>query len=524
VPGAERDDASRRQEVRYRRIVESTLDSLVISRLDGTILEANDVAHAMYGYAPGDFVGRNLFDVVDPEWQEPAAQLIQDVSSGQVVTFTGICRRPDGERLWIEGRATLLEEDGETRILSMARSITDRVRTFEILDNLVQERTRELTTLLDVTRTIGSTLDLETLMSVVLDAVQRLIGYDGASLSVVDGEDLVIVVGRPGYGQDRPATRRISLSERSAIWHLVARGDPVVIDDVLGDSPLARTYQHAAALAGFSSDMSFCSWMGMPVILRNEVVGILSMVHRTRDFFTQQHVDLVGGVTRQLAVSIDNVRLYARAQKAAVLEERQRLSRELHDSVSQVLYSVALGSKTARALIDRDVPQAAHALDFTIAQAERGLSEMRALIFELRPESLEQEGLLAALQRQIAALTARYNVPVTLLATDEPQVDLAVKEALYRIGQEALHNTFKHAGASAVQVALHESESEVSLEVRDDGKGTDEVVEVPGHLGLRSMRERAQRLGGDPSIQSGTGTGTTVMVTLPRSWGRAAES
>jgi signal transduction histidine kinase len=140
---------------------------------------------------------------------------------------------------------------------------------------------------------------------------------------------------------------------------------------------------------------------------------------------------------------------------------------------------------------------------------------MRALIFELRPESLRQEGVVSALQRQISALAARYDVPIKLIAGKEPDVQLQVKEALYRIAQECLHNTFKHAAPHAVTVTLSESAEAVVLEVRDDGKGMDPSGEFPGHLGLRSMRERALRLGGSFEIESEIGQGTTVRVTLP---------
>jgi PAS domain S-box-containing protein len=291
-----------RQEARYRHIVESTLDSLVLSDLDGTILEANDVAHELYGYEHGDFVGRNLVELVDPEWGDSVGEIMSGLQSGTVATFTGICRRKDGERIWIEGRASLVQEDGKTFVLSMARSITERVRSFELLEQRVQERTRELATLLDVARTISSTLDLETLMSLVLDAMQRLVGYDGASLSVIDGDDLVIVAGRQGFDVARPASRRVSLDERSDIWYLVARGGPVLIDDVLGDSPLALAYREAAAK--FQWEANFRAWLGVPVMLKGEAVGVLSMVHREASLFTQHHVDLVDGVTQQLAVDI----------------------------------------------------------------------------------------------------------------------------------------------------------------------------------------------------------------------------
>jgi signal transduction histidine kinase len=200
----------------------------------------------------------------------------------------------------------------------------------------------------------------------------------------------------------------------------------------------------------------------------------------------------------------------------AVAEERRRLSRELHDSVSQALFSIGLGAKTARALLERDPAQVAEPLDYVLAQAELGLAEMRALIFDLRPEALAREGLAAALERQAAALEARYRVECRLVLEGEPKARLTVKEALYRIAQEALHNTVKHARASAVRVHLAHSPAQIVLEIEDNGLGFDAAGSYPGHLGLHSMHERAAQVGGRLTIESTPGEGTLVRVTVPR--------
>jgi signal transduction histidine kinase len=191
------------------------------------------------------------------------------------------------------------------------------------------------------------------------------------------------------------------------------------------------------------------------------------------------------------------------------------LARELHDSVSQALYGIALGAATARTLLDRDPPQAAGPLDYVRGLAEAGLAEMRALIFELRPESLETEGLVAALAKQAAAARARHELQVEADLSDEPALPPAAKEALYRIAQEALHNVVKHAGARRVTIRLASEGDAVVLEVADDGVGFAADGAFPGHLGLRSMRERAERVGGTLAIESAPGAGATVCARVP---------
>ena len=144
------------------------------------------------------------------------------------------------------------------------------------------------------------------------------------------------------------------------------------------------------------------------------------------------------------------------------------------------------------------------------------MTEMRALIFELRPESLEREGLVAALEKQATALQARHGIRVEAAFDGEPEASLEVKEALYRVAQEALHNTVKHARAANVKLKLEERPEGFTLEVSDDGTGFDAQDDFPGHLGLKSMRERASRLGGTLEVASEPGLGVSILARVPR--------
>ena len=197
------------------------------------------------------------------------------------------------------------------------------------------------------------------------------------------------------------------------------------------------------------------------------------------------------------------------------MEERQRLARELHDSVSQALYGIALGLHTARIQLDRDPGELPESLNYLLSLAEAALEEMRALIFELRPESLESEGLVVALSKQGAALQARHGMAVQIELCEEPNLPLQVKQALYRIAQEAMHNTVKHARASNVELVLRQTATAVILEVRDDGVGFDPTGSFPGHLGLHSMQERLSSLSGMLQIESAPGQGTSILVQVP---------
>ncbi|HEX7734141.1 MAG TPA: sensor histidine kinase [Ktedonobacteraceae bacterium] len=208
--------------------------------------------------------------------------------------------------------------------------------------------------------------------------------------------------------------------------------------------------------------------------------------------------------------------LYEQAQELAALQERQHLARELHDSVSQVLYSMSLGAHTVLdALESKELEQARISAHYVISLVEAGLTEMRALIFELRPESLETEGLVAAFNRQVAVLRTRHKLAVQFDLEKEPDLPLEKKEALYRIAQEALHNIVKHARASTVVLQLIAQQDEIVLEIRDNGRGFDPTELFLGHLGLHSMRERATKVGGTLIIKSTPGKETMIRACIP---------
>ncbi len=209
---------------------------------------------------------------------------------------------------------------------------------------------------------------------------------------------------------------------------------------------------------------------------------------------------------------MENARLFSDARAKAALEERQKLARELHDSVSQALYGIALGVETAREVLPDNPERAAAPLDYVVTLAEAGMTEMRALIFELRPESLEKEGLVAALEKQAAAVQARHGIRVETTFGNEPDAPLEAKESLYRIAQEALHNTVKHARAANVKIKLGRDSEGITLEVSDDGVGFDANADFPGHLGLNSMRERVSRQGGTLEIASVQGKGVQIFA------------
>ncbi|MGE0487722.1 MAG: PAS domain S-box protein [Vulcanimicrobiota bacterium] len=208
--------------------------------------------------------------------------------------------------------------------------------------------------------------------------------------------------------------------------------------------------------------------------------------------------------------------LQRETEEKTKLEERQRLGRELHDSVSQALYGIGLGVRTALAQLERDAQKAREPLEYVLSLTDSALTEMRALLFKLRPQALENVTLSEALSGQLAALKVRYELETEAQTPDEePAMPLELKHAAFRIALEALNNAVKHAYPRRLQLRLTFPEAQLYLEIEDDGRGFDPDGDFPGHHGLASMQERVERLGGELAIESELGVGTAIRCRLP---------
>lgn len=248
---------------------------------------------------------------------------------------------------------------------------------------------------------------------------------------------------------------------------------------------------------------------------KDETPGELSAVFLDGQEPSRREIEFWSATADQASSAIGIDDLLRRTRAEASERERARMARELHDSVAQALYGIALGAKTARAQLARDPSKATESLDYTVSLADGAASEMKALLFALRPDALEEGGLTPALARLAEALRARYKLDAALDAEEEPQVGGDVKGALYRIAQEAAHNAVKHAKATHVDVRLVRHGLDLVLTISDDGVGFDPATPRTGSLGLKSMRERAVAIGAAFDVTSSLGAGTTVTVRLP---------
>ena len=265
------------------------------------------------------------------------------------------------------------------------------------------------------------------------------------------------------------------------------------------------------------------TFLGVPIVVRGKIYGNLYLTEK-RGGAAFTDADELAAVTlaAQAGVAIENARLFSEASERHALQERHRLAQELHDSVLQGLFAMSLNAAAAQMAFEESTrsDEESHLARY-LGEMRRltrsTLAEMKALIFELRPEALSEEGLIAALRKQVGRLGAHEDVVLEFHAPDHRlDVPASAEEDLYRIVLEALTNVVKHARARKAIVQIDDSTTVLSIRVIDDGVGFDTEVVRPGHLGLRSIAERAGRIGATLHLKSSPNGGTEVELHFPK--------
>ena len=252
--------------------------------------------------------------------------------------------------------------------------------------------------------------------------------------------------------------------------------------------------------------------MWVPLAVKSHIIGGIGVAHENRNHFTPHHADLALSVANQAAITMINAELYGQAQALAVLEERQRLARNLHDAVNQSLFSAGLIAEVLPRLWDRDQVLARQSLEDLRRLTRGAMAEMRALLAELRPSTLTDAELGDLLRLLGNAFTGRTNVPTNVTVVGKGALPAEVQVAIYRVCQEALNNVAKHAGASTVEINLKHEDTAIELSIHDDGLGFVPERTTSGHYGLGMMRERAEAVGALLSITSQPGHGTELTI------------
>ena len=373
-------------------------------------------------------------------------------------------------------------------------------------EQLKQDKNIRFRILTEVSQQITSILELNDLLTRITRLIQQTFGYYHVGIGLIEEDEVVYRVGAgklwdaPGF-QFKPA--RLKVGTEGITGWVADTGQMVIVPDVTQDS---RYVWMQGSLTR--------SELTVPITVKGKTIGVLDAQSEQLNGFDQVDVEMLQALANQAGIAIENVRLHEQAKHVAVLEERQRLARDLHDSVTQSLYGLNLYAEAAAGhLALGQLDQVRQHLNDIQNTAQESLTEIRLLIYELRPPILEQEGLVAALQNRLYSVESRAELKSNLKSNLEERLPLAIEEGFYRIAQEALNNTLKHANAKKIGISILQDKGTITMEISDDGKGFDPVTACQdGCLGILSMQERASVQDWNFNVDSSPGMGTRIRV------------
>ncbi|HEU5098890.1 MAG TPA: CHASE3 domain-containing protein [Roseiflexaceae bacterium] len=403
------------------------------------------------------------------------------------------------------------------------RDIVERAQAYQMLERRVEERTHEIERRRQVAEGLRETLTIlnsnrpldEILDSIVIQACQLLSTDAGAVYRLEEQEGLLSIQAARGLNAE-DATLSIPVGW-GAMGQVVLTRKPIAVAPVIADPPGETDTTLEAELRAYLACpyKRYSTLLAVPLIVKDAVYGAIALYSCQPREFSREEIEIGVAFSDQAALAIENARLRIQAQQTAVAAERSRLARDLHDAVTQTLFSTSLIADVLPRLWERNAAEALARLN-ELRQLTRGaLAEMRTLLLELRPATLTEVGLGELLRQLAEATISRARVQVDLKIEGQCRLPPDVQLALYRIAQEALNNVARHAGASQAAVLLSCQPEQLELRISDDGQGFDPAGVGRDHLGLCIMRERAEAIGALLRLDSQPGCGTRVMVSWP---------
>lgn len=421
------------------------------------------------------------------------------------------------ERGELRGDVPVLIEDeigrlthGFNHMVTSLRASDEALRALNLtLEQRVIDRTRDLATLYEIAALVGESAPLEELLASVLARV----------VAGVDAMAGLVLVTDEADGRMRPlAVHAIAPSLLSWVNSLPvldavqSQTEMLLIHDLASDPRMASLFAPEAA---GDAPFPYRALVSLPISDGVSILGVLIIFGEEPFLFNVEDLEVLRSVTEQLSIAIENAQLRERAEAAVVWGERQRLARDLHDSVTQLLYSQVLFADAAYKFLGaQQTERASYYLERLGESAARALREMRLMIYRLRPSLLAEAGLIGALQRRLEMVEQRAGIQARLTYEPRPNLPDEIERALYYIAEEALNNALKHAVTTEVTVAISSPPGHVCLSVTDNGCGFD-VACVSEGLGLQSLQERAGALAGELTIASAPGEGARIEVCLP---------
>ncbi len=364
--------------------------------------------------------------------------------------------------------------------------------------NDLQKNVLEHTKLLEISRAVTMPQDMTDLLKTLVDSLREIIEFNCASICLIEGKTVRTVFSEGSLGDSSMVHAQFAAHPAYERSVFEMRG-PIVIADLRKISP---------AISG--------SLLAVPLIVRGQYRGFLAIGHTATGYYDAHATEVCMGFANQVATAIDAAHLREAASQALVTAERSRLARELHDSVSQSLYGIVLGTRTALHQITHAPQESRDALEYSSNLAGTALAQIRSLIFTLRPERLETVGIIGALQMQIELLHTHTSTRIRFDAPqEEPQLSLMQKEVLYRIAVDAIQSAVRRTQGQPVAIRLHQTSDDIELAIISKNDGSNGTDEMQQHEIIRVMRERAAAIHAAVRIEHMTSSDSRIIVCAP---------
>ncbi len=505
------EDELRASERKFRGIVEQSYDGIVLIDENGRIIEWNHGQERITGIPPKEALGQFIWDIqYDALLPERKATIRREKLRenwlevfrtgrapwlGQLVEMQVLHR--DGTVRTHQHMAFLVQTAQGYVVGAITRDVTPQKRT----EAALQRAHDRLATLRRVDDELTRSLDIHYVLTIALDAAVRLSLADTGLIALAEDEGVQVIRTIGGYSN---LSGRYIRRTRGIIGRVIREQKPQLVLDVENDPDYEAANPETRAQ------------MALPLIVRDRFIGVLSLETRDPRRFSSEVFEFLQLLSVRISVAVQNAQLYEQAQALAAQEERQRLARDLHDAVSQTLFSAKLlAEMLLRRLETNHLPavELREELEQIHMLTKSAQAEMRTLLLELRPSALFGTPLSDLLKHLTEAFSSRVGTPIALSISEQLALPPDVRVVFYRIAQEALNNIVKHAEATEIAITLHSNESQVKLSIKDNGRGFD-IRRVPeDHLGVRIMHERAQSIGAQLHLTSEPGLGTEIVVT-----------
>lgn len=501
----------RQSEERFRMMVENASDLIIQIDREGRFRYVSPSVMRCLGYLESELLDERFMKYISDEDLPDLMTMVDAVRNAMEfpknVQFR--IRHKNGSFVWFECVATnLLDVPGVEAIVINGREISERRKLLE-----TEKRQRIIANaLLDTAITLNSTLNFDDIISRMLDNVANIIPHERANIILLnDDSSEARVVVRSGYAEGHDLSALLLDIEKFPTFQMmIETGSPLLINDV----------EHSDLWRVISDRLNCRSYLGAPIIAQDEIIGFINLEGMQVGMFHPNHINYLLVFSNLASTAITNARAYEHAHELAAVEERQRLARDLHDAVSQTLFSASV---IADALSKSDLTNTLKVRGGLekLMQLNRGaLAEMRTLLMELRPQVVVNSPLAELVTNLSNSIKSHGMIDVELETNGVSKIfSPDVQVQLYRITQEVLNNVTKHSRAKLVNIVLRCREDSIEIVIADDGVGfaTDEVA--LSHHGLSIMRERANKIGATLTIDSAPDEGTYVHI----EWGETGE-